>query len=491
MTVMGSIDLAVDWQISPKTPILTMDVSAEESFNFDTYGDTQTDMGPVQIAGGYVNVPSVFVQATLVTNFAEFNAAYQAAGPGSVIIIQDGTYDWGANAGGFYNLNRTGTLDDPIFIAAETMHGVSFVGDPFSFQHNAKWNVMAGLVQACQASPGKGFFEILQGAVRITACLLNNPHISSGGGIRVAGNAGNGNIEIDNNEFDGEMENEGSACIKINRRSAPNPPNDYFRIHHNKFHNCPEPTPVTSSREAISMGTGYDADLKYIIENNIFDVWDGEDELASAKSSLGIIRNNLCINNQIGGYVGRGGNRVTYHGNWQEVVRAGPRIAGNKTIYVFNYLSPSPGGSSIVRMAQGVDTESYRAAKDGIYRFNVFSRITNIIWTSNVSGGVQIEGPNGNFIGDNQIHSSFLAQPDDLTPNASYRNDDGEWTEAEWRASNTWGTNDYNIVDLPRVFTIDPSHFIGPGADMVAGVDYDAEDVYGQPSIIKMPSWWK
>jgi hypothetical protein len=244
------------------------------------------------------------------------------------------------------------------------------------------------------------------------------------------------------------------------------------------------------------MGTSYLFEQRFIIENNLMDVWNGEDELFTIKSSMGLVRNNSAQNCTIAVITNRSGYNVCYSGNWQESSRGSIRVAGGKTLFAFNYTSPDGTGSGTMRLHQGVDSNDYKAAQDGIYINNVFSRFTRTVRTEDITGAGARDGlVTGNLFDNNDIYSSTLPHLDDIDygdyPNGNYRNDDATWTEEQWRDDNTWGTNSYSVSDLTRQDTIDASHFDGPGSDLIAGSDYTAADVFGQPSQIKMPSWWK
>jgi hypothetical protein len=503
MTSFSAQTLAVDWQIAPKTPVMTAVggiAGSDVSVTFDSYGDTQADRGR-QISGAYINIPPVFPNTHLVTTMGEFTTAIAAAQEGDAIIIEDGVHDW-SNGGSDPNpqytvqlTNDNGTLENPIYLLAQTPGGVTFTaggGSRFKMQFNSSHWIAAGINFDClNQLASVGFYNVQPGLswIRIHYSEFRQPG-GVGPGQRHILVKESSNFEIDNCWCDGGVITQGGIGILVDSPT----PSTYFRIHHNEL----SKTTVADqsgggSGEAIVAGQGGGIlEGFYIIENNIIDNWNQDDELISLKDGMGIVRNNNQIHGYGAAWTVRGGHNVLHHGNWADETRSG--VSTQEMGYMgFNYfaigLQGGAGTSSFPAVRCQSKTTNHDGTIDGTFKNNVFSYFGRLIEARSVADPV-LADPTGNLVDGNLCLDPRLQQ-DDLSPNTNYVDSrTPPFTEDDWRAVNTWGSNIYGTVAPPRSYVVDPALFSGPGTDWIAGVDFVATEVYGQPSQIKMPSWW-
>lgn len=130
---------------------------------------------------------------------------------------------------------------------------------------------------------------------------------------------------------------------------------------------------------------------------------------------------------------------------------------------------------------------AYTDATDNVLRYNVSSNMFRMVETEpRLSGTYQFQAsPRGNIVSDNVLYSDSLTGQND---SGSYLNNDGMWTELQFRANNTWGFNAVANNDLPASGCGNPTLFNGPGG---AGVSISGSpDLLGGLATITAPSWW-
>lgn len=510
MSVFSCRELADDWQIAPLTPVLTA-IGGQESLNYDNYPDTEH--GAVQVGNTqYPNVPDDYVNVLDVaagSTWAQFKAIYDTAQAGDVVRLLDGAHTW---TGQLWLQNNNGTVDDPIVIMSETPGGAVFSNNSEIILFFGRYHIFCGF--AVSATAATTFLDVREGFLRFTSLQCN-------GGIRDklrgSTNASPARIcyEYDNNVFDGLDNATPGKPIDIRTpdgRQVSNVTNShYFRIHHNSYVNAPTSTP---NSEAVSMGSGYKVDdtavtnynlqennALFHFENNLLDGWAGDEQMVLIKAGIGVIRNNLDVNSIVNGDVIRLSNNILFHGNWHEHARGYMRLSADWVLMAFNYQSrnSATGGECIAMHPGDVGNVDSGPTLDGIYTYkepsnsiikhNVFNRYAIQMRTMDrlVVDNDFKANPVACLFEQNAMYSVTMPLTD-APGQGGYRNDDGLYDETAWRASNTWGVNSYINTTLAVTNFIDPTLFDGPGST------YDVPDptkYYGQPSQIKMPTWWK
>ncbi|MFU8814847.1 MAG: chondroitinase-B domain-containing protein [Pseudomonadales bacterium] len=451
--------------------------------------------GPVQISGGMCpNVPTSFPRVHTVASSAEFDTAYAAVKPGEAIVVQNGSYSGGSS---LKTLTRHGTASAPIYILSQSLHGAEFRDSFLRFHVKGSRHVIAGFKWT---NPGSGSIITVDGPDNRIAC--NVAHSNSAKGMFLLTNSLGlaDRLEVDNNVLSGLFR--GMRFHRCNPTLSSCTKNSMgIHVHHNTFRDVPADPDPSVDREAILLGLGYHAvdgvrtynangnDMGMIVENNLFDGWNGEEELISIKSSRNIIRNN-CVRNAPGTYmVIRLGDNNLITGNWQEGGRGGHRISGTGNYFVFNYQAKRTNGSHALRPHQGSrsgDLYVYRQASDNVWRYNVFGNFNGWIQVRDRIGSVYVDSPRRNIFSDNLMYStSFVG--DDTRGSGSYSNVDGTWTETQYRNANTWNPNSVIPSKLPESECGNPALFSGPGGQsaMVPGRSQLLD-----PSDIRPPSWW-
>lgn len=130
---------------------------------------------------------------------------------------------------------------------------------------------------------------------------------------------------------------------------------------------------------------------------------------------------------------------------------------------------------------------AYTDATGNVLRYNVSSSMTRLIETEPRLGGSYLyqASPERNIVSDNLVYSdSFVGQND----SGSYRNTDSMWSESQFRANNTWGSNTIVKNDLPASACGNKALFDGPDGPNASITG--SSDLLGAPSTITAPSWW-
>jgi hypothetical protein len=454
---------------------------------------SDTEYGPTQISGGQCpRIPQSFPATYQVTSESEFASAYAKVQPGEAIIIKDGSYTWGST----HSLDKKGTAERPIYIVYQNFRKALFSNNEATFRISGSHHIVAGFRFN---SPKKAVFEISGPDNRIACHYLQT---GGGNGYVTVDEGGAGDrLELDNNVFD---DHSGIAvrilrCNPMSSSCTNNPVGAH--IHHNTWKN--KSRAGENGHEAIRLGTGYSeppgvklfstdlSNLDAVIENNLFQNWNGEEELISIKSDHNIIRNNCIIGSQYSNIVIRHGKHNLITGNWSDGVKEGIRISGRDNYYVFNYRRAYSGGS-MFRLHPGElfsdgSRFKYTDATGNILRYNVSGSMQRMVETEPRLDGSYIfhQSPTGNIISDNVLFSSSVTGSN---TKGSYENRDGKWIESQFRSNNTWGNNTIINRDLPESQCGNPTLFDGPGGPS-ASVPGSSK-LLGSPATISAPSWW-
>ncbi|MFK7892355.1 MAG: chondroitinase-B domain-containing protein [Granulosicoccus sp.] len=473
-----------------------------------SYPDTQ--YGPTIPGGRCPGIPDSFRNTTYVNSPNGLRDAVASAQPGDAVIVRNGTYNWNSavaksdryerGADRPLVLNGYGTQSAPVYVLAESMHGVHFA------RSGVDW-VLAGnhMVVAGFRFTTHGPLYVVNSDNRIACNTFTQTNSRY---ITVDFNDAD-RTEIDNNDFNGSKGNAiimwqcnpmSSGCTK-NSKGA--------HVHHNVFRNKPF-ADGKNGHEAIVLGLGYSPlegvrthnvdgeNLDAVIENNLFDRWNGETELITIKSSRNIIRNNCVINASASNFVVRFGNDNLITGNWMEGASGGIRMSGRRNLIVFNYKSRDSMDMFGFRFHTG---ESYPASFrpnqnfDRLYTYidasenvlvnNVLSGIKWLVETPRRINYVFQRKPTGNRIAGNDIYTDDFAGTNEA---GGYYDSGDVYSESEFRRNNSWGYNQIRGYDLPPSQCGNANLFQGPGGN--SATYQGTSNLLGGRQTIRAPSWW-
>lgn len=506
------------WQQAPKAPTMA------GADNYDNFDDT--DRGAR--SSGYYDIPwpldsnhygTVRPVAPGIANGAAFLTAYNAAAAGDVIVLQDGVHDifyggtWGGGAMWLYNSN--GTKENPIYIVAETPGGAIIQNtDPMLLQCESNNHVIAGIRFENSTSSGGPLIYARREGLRFTGLeFINNISTPFANVSTYAQGINTNNIRIDNCTYDAGGSAQAAAFFSFQAwdgRVAGQVTNPVdFWIHNNSFING---APGGGNDDLFAVGlNGYKVDedtttnynvLKnncyMLFENNLVDTWPVVEGLFQIKGGTVIFRNNTLTEITGAMMILRMSNNVLWHGNWQHEYLAAMRISADVGHAVFNYIE---GGGTCFLFHQGqVTTDQHPTAGEGVYeymtandwkvQYNVISRANGLVETYAQAGPAERytlkAQPTGNIIQDNDIHSTAMFAKGDTS--ANYWDPGGEYSYPQFVTNNTWGANNYINANLVSTGAVDAALFDGPGSDFVVDTP---TDYWGEPTIIKMPSYWK
>jgi hypothetical protein len=508
MTSFSSQTLAADWQISPLTPVMTVVATGDQSLNFDDYDDMERGLQPSsQYPTLYPNVPDVFPVADTYsipvgTTWAQVKSLFLNSAPGSVFWLEDGLHDWSGI--GTSGITIDAPSDNPRYLLAESIHGATItVGEPptSTLLFSGSGIVFAGIVDAPFAFNGEQW-------MRCTMCKFfgatNSRQVSARGDSSKDTQIG-WCVEFDNNEYDGG--NQDALFDKAIDLNAGDSVNDIdypqnIRLHHNHFHSVTGG--VENSLWFVGQG-GHFLKVNLIIENNLIDAWLYEKEAYEMKCGQYIIRHNTFINQgDKSGHRLRSDSGIMFYGNWSEDNFNGDIAAATyNTAICFNFVKNIEDAVGIRMFPFHCEESSGYGNQDNrLMQHNVSSGAGRCLLASEAKTTVPIGYQSDSVMEGNHFYSAHIANSDaDGAGNYDRASDQGlgqNLTETQWRAANTWGTNTYtNQFLVPTMNAVDPDLFDGPGDDITVDDVYQIYgfdlfgSLYGQPSQIKMPSWWK
>lgn len=293
--------------------------------------------------------------AQIVTNKAELTNAINGAGPGTTIILADGTWK-----DVFINIDKNGTEAEPINITAQNPGAVLMTGNSRVYMEGTYLTV-SGLVFQDPANlvlDGSSRIEPVIELKRCNYCKIINNKIDRYNGTEAQEELifkwiltdGQYN-EIANNSFVGKH---GIGSIINDNRNTKEP--DYLKIHHNYF---AERTPINevnsdNNQDAIRIGnsgTSLDDSFTEVYDNYFYSFF-GEIEVISNKSGQ-----NKYYNNTFRDYSGtltlRHGDGCEVFDNYffaeNNLYSGGVRVIGENHKIYNNYIeggnSTKPDGS--------------------------------------------------------------------------------------------------------------------------------------------------
>ncbi len=295
-----------------------------------------------------------------VNNTQELIDAFQKAKPGTVILLNDGTYD-----GKLVFDNKSGTRNNPITIKAAS-RGKAEVHTLFEI--TGDFIHIEGLTFV-----ENGSLELLGKKIRVSHCKWDDS--KSKKWLRVL--LGSSLIEIAHNTFQNKNFNskysKGCQLLQIVVANK----NERHHIHHNLFKNILEGN--GNGFETIQLITDKNpfnpppGSSNSVIEDNYFERANGEAEIISIKSNGNTIRKNIFKNCK-GSLVLRHGDDNTVTRNFffgtEESKSGGIRIQGSGHLISNNYFQDL--GAFGMGMMDGTPDELYIRVSDVQVLHNTF-----------------------------------------------------------------------------------------------------------------------
>lgn len=279
-----------------------------------------TTAGIIMLA--VASVQQLSAAPIVVTSVAELQSAINKAVPGDVILVGNGVY----KTEGDITVNRTGTVDKPITIAAQQPGNAEIAGaGGFSLVSPAAYVIIRGFkfthaASKAKSGPGTSF-------CRWTHNIFENE--GAGEDLTIAGS----DHQVDYNTF----HNKNSMGRFLAIRGSGSQIAERLWIHHNYFAHFPDQGGKNGA-EAFQFGlSGFSlSSSNSIVEYNLFEDCAGENELISVKASAVTLRYNT-IRNCRAQFTLRHGNFCQVYGNYF-FNTPGLRIFGDDHVIHSNYF---------------------------------------------------------------------------------------------------------------------------------------------------------
>ncbi|WP_424215856.1 polysaccharide lyase 6 family protein (plasmid) [Streptomyces sp. BI20] len=274
------------------------------------------------LAGGaFAAVPE-----TPVSTAAALRTALASAGPGTRIVLENGTY--AAPAGGFSLAGRSGTADAPITVVARTRGGATITGGAGFDLADASHVVLSGLRLRHSQTLVVPASAV---GIRLTRNDISLVDTTDVDWVTVWADG----VKIDRNHFHDRVTR---GCFLVVAGPTPTTVARGTQIMRNRFSghgfvgdNGGEPIRLGDSARALS-------DSAAVIEYNLLEGCDGDPEGISVKASGAVVRYNT-IRDSLGGIVLRHGNGNRVEGNHLLGGGNGIRVYGNDHVVVNNHLA--------------------------------------------------------------------------------------------------------------------------------------------------------
>ena len=316
-----------------------------------------------------------FANPIIVSSIADLQKAINAANPGDIIILKKGIY----TTTGDISINKTGTKEKPITIAAEESGSTEITGKGgFNLTGTSSYIIIRGFkftheASKAKCSPGSSL-------CRWTNNIFETP--GSGDYLTIAGS----DHEVDYNTF----QNKDSLGKFIAIKGTGSQIAERLWIHHNYFKKQKNQG-GRNGAEAFQFGhSGFSlSSSNSIVEYNLFEDCDGENELISIKASRVTVRYNT-IRNCPAQFTLRHGNFNEVYGNYF-INTPGLRIFGDDHLIHSNYfencsiaINIGNGGAEV---ADGAPLTSHDRPDRVIIAFNtLINNERNIIQTAREKG---------------------------------------------------------------------------------------------------------
>ncbi|MEE1945288.1 polysaccharide lyase 6 family protein [Pedobacter sp. KR3-3] len=265
---------------------------------------------------------NLFAATITVASIAELQNAINKAKPGDVILLKKGVYTTTEDI----TINREGTAQQPIVIAAEQLSETEITGKGgFNLVKPAKYIIIKGFKfthLASKAKTGNG-----TSFCRFTQNIFETP--GDGEDLTVAGT----DQEVDYNTF----QNKNAMGRFVAIRGEGKQIAERLHIHHNYFSTAASQGGKNGA-EAFQFGlSGFSMSMSNsVVEYNLFEKCEGENELISVKAGGVILRYNT-IRDCPAQFTLRHGNKNQVYGNYF-VNTPGLRIFGDDHLIFSNYF---------------------------------------------------------------------------------------------------------------------------------------------------------
>ncbi len=317
----------------------------------------------------------LFANPIVVASITDLQKAIDAAKPGDIILLKKGVYTTTADI----IINKTGTKDKPITIAAEELGNTEITGKGgFNLVAPAAYIIIRGFKFTHEASKAK--CSAGSSFCRWTHNIFETP--GTGEYLTIAGS----DHEVDHNTF----QNKDSLGRFIAIRGTGSQIAERLWIHHNYF-KTQKSMGGRNGAEAFQFGlSGFSlSSSNSIVEYNLFEDCDGENELISIKASRVTVRYN-SIRNCPAQFTLRHGNFNQVYGNYF-INTPGLRIFGDDHLIHSNYFENCSIGVNIgnggAEVADGAPLTSHDRPDRVIIAFNTLINCkANIIQTKRDNG---------------------------------------------------------------------------------------------------------
>jgi poly(beta-D-mannuronate) lyase len=327
-------------------------------------------------------------------SLAELQQRINEAQPGDRIVLANGTHTGNAAI----NVGRSGTPEQPIVIAAETIGGVTLAGAAgFSFS-NAAHVVVHGFRfthGSTQRVPtGSRHIRIARNVFQLAPSVTH--------WLDVAGD----DCEIDHNTFQNKS-TEGVYLSLVGPGSTGMA--QRTRVHHNYFFN--HTFSGSNGGESIRAGLSGRAlsAAHSVIEYNLFEQANGDPEAISIKSSDNVIRYNT-VRHSKGCLVFRHGNRTTLHGNFVMESGCGIRVYGNDHRIFNNYLANNTGAA--LTIGSGTEADHYDGEPSDTRTGYDASERVRFTHNTLVGNAVHVTGEDRDFVPREWVFANNLVSGD-------------------------------------------------------------------------------
>ncbi|WP_329114574.1 polysaccharide lyase 6 family protein [Streptomyces sp. NBC_01465] len=283
--------------------------------------------------------------ATTVTSLTALQSAINAAVPGTVITVANGTYAV-PDGKPVTITDKHGTDGSEITIVAQSRGGVVLTGKQSFVFSGSSYVTLSGFAfrqsTTLDVPPDSSH-------IRLTRNDFQLADISGLHWVMVRGDYS----KIDRNHFHNKSQLgimlgvEGADTDKMAYKVLIS--KNYFSDHSFTGDNGGEPIRLGVSPRALS-------DAEATVELNLFERCNGDPEAISVKSSGNFVRRNT-IRDSKGGIVLRHGNDTTVDSNWILDGQEGIRIYGNDHLIVNNYVSGLSGTALII--GSGTERDHY------------------------------------------------------------------------------------------------------------------------------------
>lgn len=342
-----------------------------------------------------------------VSTLSSLQSRIDSALPGDLIILTNGVY----NSTATINISKQGTAQNPIVISADTTGGAEITGSAsFSVNSPASWITIRGFklthsIGTVQVKAGTSHCRVTRNIFQLSG---------TGRYLLVSGD----DSEIDHNTF--QNKSTAGQMLSIHGPGSAGMAQNTW-VHHNLFQNFTSIGANGGETLQIGLSGRSLTDAHTLVENNLFIMCNGENEMISNKSSSNTYRYNTFLNSTAGELTLRHGNSCDVYSNFF-INTAGIRFFGDDHRIYSNYLEDcDPGinfGNGDTNIPPGVLTGHDRPDRVRV-SFNTLVNNNRSVYMgsrTNGLGAIDLVFSN-NII---QTDSGVILDVNGPTPNALY-----------------------------------------------------------------------